>query len=267
MSNCCKKLAHTCVEVKSILLRRFESEDHAERWKDYENLLMIRGMIAIGSRIVLSFLTQMSGSGIISISEEYLDDEDRSQNSNLAIPIHPYVKMAYITYLFGRILLFIAGFKWPNLIIKIGLQYELLFFVFSGCMPYEISKNKEIHITSMGILLIVFTNHHELVPTLISAVIALIPVFVKRALFFGDKTGGLVIAFLIQLLYVTVNVFIVHLILTKIGLIYVDSVVLRQGKDETLDNLKEGVIILSEKDLSVKYFNKAASVLESDPAE
>ena len=60
--------------------------------------------------------------------------------------------------------------------------------------------------------------------------------------------------------WVLINVTCLNLVMTKVGMIYVDAAVLREGKDETLENLNEGLVILDENNLEVLYYNKAASV-------
>ena len=52
----------------------------------------------------------------------------------------------------------------------------------------------------------------------------------------------------------------IHLVITKVGMVYTEAEVLRQGNDQTLDNLDEGVVILDEKEMKIRYYNKAASV-------
>ncbi len=42
-------------------------------------------------------------------------------------------------------------------------------------------------------------------------------------------------------------------------MIYIDADVLREGNTETLDNLDEGVIILDEKTLEIKFQNQWAT--------
>ena len=72
--------------MKSLILRQFESDDHAKYWKDYEWLLIIRSMIAIASRIFLSIMTQMSGSSITKISDEFIEEKG-PVNLDLAIEL------------------------------------------------------------------------------------------------------------------------------------------------------------------------------------
>ena len=47
-------------------------------------------------------------------------------------------------------------------------------------------------------------------------------------------------------------------------MIYTEQCVLKQGKDETLDNLKEGVIIVDPKEKKICFYNKAATLLRSN---
>ena len=44
----------------------------------------------------------------------------------------------------------------------------------------------------------------------------------------------------------SINLFIMHLIITKVGMIYVEAEILRTGNEELLNNLEEGVIILED---------------------
>ena len=55
------------------------------------------------------------------------------------------------------------------------------------------------------------------------------------------------------------NLFIIHWVLTIVGMIYVEAEVLRKGNNELLDNLEEGVIIFEEKSGEILYHNNAAT--------
>ena len=84
--------------------------------------------------------------------------------------------------------------------------------------------------------------------------------FIKQAFYTDDDISGLVVMYFQSSLWVTTNVISLYLVIVKVGMIYVDAAVLREGKDETLDNLKEGVLILNESDLEILFYNKAAVV-------
>ena len=63
----------------------------------------------------------------------------------------------------------------------------------------------------------------------------------------------------ITLIWQSINLLIIHLVVTKWGLIYIDSELLREGNQQLLDNLEEGVIILDETNLDILFKNKAAT--------
>lgn len=62
---------------------------------------------------------------------------------------------------------------------------------------------------------------------------------------------------IIQLMYL----FFIHLIITQVGMIFVESEIVRIGNDQILDNLKEGVVILAEENDKVLFVNPAAKSL------
>ena len=87
-------------------------------------------------------------------------------------------------------------------------------------------------------------------------------VFFRRALLYDEDVGGLVIGYVLSAVWLTANLIYIHLILTKVGMIYLDAEVLREGNDSTLNNLEEGVVILKEEDLQVQFQNQAAIKVE-----
>ena len=46
-------------------------------------------------------------------------------------------------------------------------------------------------------------------------------------------------------------------------MVYIEAEVLREGNEQTLDNLDEGVVILDEELMKIRYYNKAASVSQN----
>ena len=52
--------------------------------------------------------------------------------------------------------------------------------------------------------------------------------------------------------------FLTHLIITKVGMIYVKAETMRIGNDAVLNNMHEGVVILSEKNDKVLFVNTSA---------
>ena len=52
-----------------------------------------------------------------------------------------------------------------------------------------------------------------------------------------------------------------HISLAYVGMMYIKTDILRQGNEQLLDSLQEGVIILNERNTDIKMINKAAKSL------
>ena len=74
----------------------------------------------------------------------------------------------------------------------------------------------------------------------------------------------MVISCVIAIIWQLTWIIMIHLVITKVGMVYIESEVLREGNDQTLDNLDEGVVILDEKEMKIRYYNKAASVSQKN---
>ncbi len=66
------------------------------------------------------------------------------------------------------------------------------------------------------------------------------------------------VRFAFATIWLIINLTILQLIITKVGMIYTEAEVLRKGNDQILNNLQEGVIILDKKDLKIMFQNKSA---------
>ena len=81
----------------------------------------------------------------------------------------------------------------------------------------------------------------------------------SKSILYGNEITAL---FVIQVLGVCViqflQLFTVHIIITKVGMIFVEAEIVRVGNDQILNNMKEGVVILHEKTENVLFVNNAA---------
>jgi len=111
-------------------------------------------------------------------------------------------------------------------------------------LPSEINVTADVTLSSFMIYLNFWLCYFDPVASLITASVALIPTFVKRAVFFHEPALGLTVNYISVLLWQCMNLWFIHLIVTKVGMLYIDAEVLREGNNETLDNLEEGIIIL-----------------------
>ena len=56
-----------------LLLRKFQSEYHARKWVDYENVLVVRSMMFMAARLMLVALSVLSGKEQWNLTEEYIE--------------------------------------------------------------------------------------------------------------------------------------------------------------------------------------------------
>ena len=152
----------------------------------------------------------------------------------------------------ASVVYFAACLKWPRLF-KWLLYFELLDETINVGLPIEIDSFYDILIRTLISALRFILCYFNGFAGIFWANVSIGSVFVRRALFHEEDFGDLVIGYVMTVVFLTVNLIYIHLILTKIGMIYIDAEVLREGNDSTLNNLEEGVVILKEEDWQVQF--------------
>ena len=61
-----------------------------------------------------------------------------------------------------------------------------------------------------------------------------------------DIDGGRILLLIVSMIYMTICLLICHLIITKVGMIFVNAEILSTGNEQLLNNLEEGIMILDE---------------------
>ena len=108
------------------------------------------------------------------------------KNAQLFEEILPYAISAMQILFIGRIVLFFACFKWPQLI-KISFYYEIITEWIAAAMPCNINSGRDIHIVVMHTSEITLLHYFEFLPTLIVGCLTMIPVHVRRVIFYDDS--------------------------------------------------------------------------------
>lgn len=81
---------------------------------------------------------------------------------------------------------------------------------------------------------------------------------VKRAMFYTEFK--LIAVLIFALLWLLLYLFVLHLMMQKVGITKVDAVVMRVGSEQTLAKLSEGLIVLDNENSELLYSNKAAII-------
>lgn len=72
-------------------------------------------------------------------------------------------------------------------------------------------------------------NYYEPISAVITSSLALVPVFVKRGVFHLEPATDLALNFASVFLWQCTVLWITHIVITKIGFIYIDAEILREG--------------------------------------
>ena len=78
--------------------------------------------------------------------------------------------------------------------------------------------------------------------------------------FLFDKTitSSAIGVYIAMSIFFMANLYVIHLFITWVGMIFVEAETLRDGNEALLSNLKEGVVIVDELTNSIECINKAA---------
>ena len=100
--------------------------------------------------------------------------------------------------------------------------------VIVGCLPTEINVTRDVTYTSLMIYFNFWLFYFEPISALIASSLALTPVFLKRAVFHLEPASDLAFNFVSVLLWQCICLWLTHLVITKVGFIYIDAEILRE---------------------------------------
>ena len=83
-----------------------------------------------------------------------------------------------------------------------------------------------------------------------------------RALMFGEPiTGSVAISCLMNMTLQSFFLWICHVCVSKCGMIFVESEILRTGNEQLLNDLEEGVVIVHPDTLEIVFINTTAKAI------
>ena len=85
--------------------------------------------------------------------------------------------------------------------------------------------------------------------------------FVRKFIYEAPIDFDMVVGLITAMIFTAFVITLIHILINKMGLLFVDSEILRTGNDQLLNDLEEGVIILNEDSKKVLFVNQAATKL------
>ena len=156
---------------------------------------------------------------------------------DLAEAVLPYAQFLIVTHEFLRVFLFLATLKYRSLA-KLEIYFEcvLPFLEALTVVWVPLDRSSVLHMMMMTITF--WLGYFSFWPGLIAIEIAVIPLYVNRYVFFGEDGYMLTVTCLFWMFNLFVAAVFVHLIVSKVGMIFVDADVLREGNEMLLDSIE-----------------------------
>ena len=190
-------------------------------------------------------------------------DAGKFANSELVEQIFPYAKNAMIALNIGRGLLFLISLKWHH-VTKLNYYYEMVSFLVECLLPYDVSNNISQWIRLLMTIINFLLDYFHFVPALIFVTLQFVINMAARHAFFEEPIDSeAIFTCVFNMIVAAMNIWGIHMVVTKWGMIFVDAEVLRTGNEQLLNNLEEGVIIQEEEGQNILFQNTAAKMLNS----
>lgn len=160
-------------------------------------------------------------------------------------------------------MLFLIALKWRK-ITKIFFYYELITSLLEMMLPSDITQAAATLIRVLVTTLNFISDYFDFLPSLICIILQYPVMAGFHAAFYNLPTDGTFFGgMILNMITSAVSIWMCHICITKIGMIFVEAEVLREGNEQLLNNLEEGVIIGHEDNTKILFMNEAAKRFQS----
>ena len=105
-------------------------------------------------------------------------------------------------------------------------------------------------------------SYFEWWPSFICSLLVLVPFALARIEFYHESVALLSVQLVVYMIWHAMNLLFIHIIITKVGMLYADTEVLRSGNNQLLDDLDEGIVLFDEKEKGIIYHNLSKGLNE-----
>lgn len=157
----------------------------------------------------------------------------------------------------------ILSYKWPSLckVHFYAYQANLLTYVL---LPHEHKFSIQLHAFYIRQVLFFATCYFHFWPSTILTCLQIAMVYLNRNFYHGDPIQGVAI-FVSMMQWVSMACFM-HVVMTKMGMFYVEADFIKGGYESVLNNLEEGLIMVNQHSRQIEFVNASAKKMISDPA-
>ena len=219
------------------------TEQHKNAWLKFDKILRYRANLSMGYLFIMNMIWIVSGRMHYDLSLKFMDSEE-TYNEDLTTSIFPYIKAAQIVLTLGRLVIVILAYKWHSLS-RYFLYYDVVFFMVFQCLPLDYG---EIHLNyvfykNFCISMMFQTDYKKNVAALVAGQL-FVGIVVRKFIYLDEINEELLIfnlGWLINLVFLTASF---HVIINRIGSIFVAAELPGLGKHDLLNDLKEGILVI-----------------------
>lgn len=133
-------------------------------------------------------------------------------------------------HFFARILILIVAFKYRR-IVRITMYFESINWILEAMLPTGTDLSHDATLMIIGSYMIFVMSYFKFLPSLFAVEVSLIPFFTFRYVFYYEDGGMLAMSAVFYMLNLGIAITFMHLIMTKVGMIFVEAEVLREGNE------------------------------------
>lgn len=222
-------------------------------------ILEFRTLAALGAHFINNVINMLKQKEHFDLTERYLNN-DGPKNIDLARQYFPYAKIALQAMIVSRMLVFFLSIRWRKFT-RLCMFIDVTIYWLESFLPIEMPM-VEYYTTFKQISLILsfILGYFYWTPTLIYCLLASALWHLNHSLLYEESLDHTMAIFVSVTLWFSINIFVIHLVITWVGKLFAKAQVLKSGNDNILDNLEEGVVILDGSDKSeILYYNLAAT--------
>ena len=185
-------------------------------------------------------------------SQKFVEDDKFTGNRELCLAILPYTSVIHGVLNLGRPAFVLIALKFPQ-IWKYCFEYQMLTMIVKELMPVDYGDTHLFQLMlEHFVILVAFTYHAKIDIVLGMFTVGFAYIGCRSVLYKDDKgIWTLIFAYLLNMVYLIYTTLLIYLMLSWIGFLYINSELPRTAHESLLNNIKDGVFIVDEKNSNV----------------
>ena len=237
--------------------RQAKTETHQQLWTEFEHMLRYRSNFAMMIQVING--SQLIGTAKYAYhkSASFCADETSSCNSERVEVLSPYIKWFLLGALVARFLMVITSYWRPGIV-----KYYFLVATVTQ-MAYEALPidNGDVHLSINQYTMVLFLVNYSFDFWSAFALVILqnyYLVAIRFCLYNGYDLATLIRQHTTACIIISGSCASIHIMISWIGLKFIEAELPRESNERLLNNFKEGVIILNEQKSEILFTNFAA---------